>query len=100
MQFGTDEIWWKVACPLSGSDPRKRTFVQKVGQGGEGPISGGKWKGRFRAAIARKQTLVNVPGQGSNARAWWIAAGPLLNGDDKKATDVPCVGKGFALSID
>jgi len=30
--------WWKAACPLSGSDARKRTFVQKVGQGGEGPF--------------------------------------------------------------
>jgi hypothetical protein len=56
--------WWKAACPLSGSDPRKRTFVQKVGQGGEGPIPGGKPPVRYRAAIAGKQPFVHVAEQG------------------------------------
>ena len=32
--------WWKPARPLSGSDRRKRTFVQTVGQGTNQPLSG------------------------------------------------------------
>jgi hypothetical protein len=28
-----EKNWWKAARPFSGSDRRKRTFVQTVGQG-------------------------------------------------------------------
>ena len=31
-------FWWKAARPFSGSDRRKRTFVQAVGQGPAQPL--------------------------------------------------------------
>ena len=61
------EFWWKAACPLSGSDPRKRTFVQKVGQGGEGPVPGGKRNDRLRATIGVSGRSFSREGRGLNA---------------------------------
>jgi hypothetical protein len=56
--------WWKTEWPLSGSDRRKRTFVQKVEQGSEGPVPGGNRPDRFRAAIAGNQPFVHAARQG------------------------------------
>jgi hypothetical protein len=66
--------WWKAASPLSGSDRRKLTFVQKAGQGAEGPVSGGEPPVRFREANGVGRRSFRQPGRGLS-RPYLVEAG-------------------------